>query len=185
MGHVYFTGAIRGVVDWGQGVLSEGVIPDRSITVVAFNADGTPQWAGTSAPSPWFATAQSIAATAEPGAIHFIGHAASEFTFDGHVVGADMAQTAVVGRIDGITTSITPQPGMVGMQAWPNPATDVLHVEVEATAVQPAELLNSAGQLVRSLPLQPGRNSIAIGDLPSGLYLLRTAEGEAVRVVKE
>jgi hypothetical protein len=182
---VYFTGAIRGVVDWGEGVLSEGVIPDRSLTVVAFNTDGTPQWAATSEPSPWFATAQSIAATAETGAVHFIGHAASAFTFDGHTVGADMAQTAVIGRINALTTGITEQPGMVGMHAWPNPASDVLFVEVEPTAVLPAELINSAGQRVRNITLQPGRNTVNMGGLAPGLYLLRAVDGSGVRVLKE
>ena len=182
---VYFTGVVRGVVDWGDGVLSEGVIPDRSLTVVAFDPDGIPQWTSTSEPSTWFVTAQSIAATAEPGTVHFIGHAASEFTFDGHTVGADMAQTAVVGRIDAITTGIMEQPRMDGMHAWPNPAADVLFVDVEAAAVLPAELFNSAGQRLRSITLQPGRNTVNMGGVAPGLYLLRAVDGSAVRVVKE
>ncbi|MBL7984831.1 MAG: T9SS type A sorting domain-containing protein, partial [Flavobacteriales bacterium] len=49
----------------------------------------------------------------------------------------------------------------------------------------PAALFNSAGQVVRSVTLQPGRNSIAIEELQTGLYLLRTADGHSLRVVKE
>ncbi len=182
---VFFTGVVRGVVDWGEGVMSEGVMPDRSLTVVAFEIDGTPQWATTSEPSPWFVTAQSIAATAEAGAIHFIAHAASAFTFDGHAVGADMAQTAVVGRINAITTGFTEQPTMLGMHAWPNPVADVLFVELEATVVLPAELFNSAGQRVLNITLQPGRNTVHMGGLAPGLYLMRAVDGSDVRVVKE
>jgi hypothetical protein len=179
-------GTLRGSVDWGNGVVSDGqVISDRSLTVVAFDGDGIALWAATSEPSTWFATAQSVAATAELGAVHFISHVASEFTFGGHTVGADMAHTAVIGRIDAITIGITEQPGMVGLHAWPNPAADVLFVEVEATAVLPAELLNSSGQRVRNVSLMPGGNAVNVGGLAPGLYLLRVVDGRAVRVVVE
>ncbi|MEZ4756779.1 MAG: hypothetical protein R2817_08125 [Flavobacteriales bacterium] len=185
MERVHFTGVVRGVVEWGEGVLSAGVLPDRSLTVVAFDAAGTPQWAATSEPSPWFASAQSIATTADPGAIHFIAHAASAFTFEGHTVGADLLQTAVVGRIDGVPTSVTEQLDKVDLRAWPNPVADVLFLEVNATAVLPTELLNSAGQRVRSITLRRGRNTVDMGGLAPGLYLLRAVDGDWVRLVKE
>ncbi|MBX2980787.1 MAG: T9SS type A sorting domain-containing protein [Flavobacteriales bacterium] len=179
-------GTLRGLIDWGNGVVSNGqIISQNSITVVAFDGDGTPQWAATSEPSPWFARAQSVVATAEPGVVHFIGHAASEFTFSGHTVGAPGAQTAVVGRIDAISTGVAERPVINALAAWPNPVADVLFVELDATTVVPVEMLNSAGQRVRSLSLVPGRNSIDVRGLATGLYLLRTAMGEAARVVVE
>lgn len=179
-------GALRGSIDWGNGVVSDGqIISQRSITMVAFDWDGDPQWAATSEPSPWFATAQSITATAEPGVVHFMGHAASDFTFQGQTVGAFGAQTAVVGRIDALSTGVVDRPAVNGLATWPNPVADMLFVELDATTVLPAELMNSAGQRVRSLRLVPGRNSIDVGGMAPGLYLLRTAMGEAVRVVVE
>jgi hypothetical protein len=184
LARVYFTGVVRGIVDWGDGIMSEGVMADRSLTVVAFDAAGTPQWAATSEPSTWFVTAQALAATANPGVIHFIAHAASEFTFGGHTVGVDMAQTAVIGRIDGISTGISELPHPGGIFVWPNPVDDVLYVEVDATTDMMAELMNSAGQCVRSLTLLQGLKMLDVDALPSGLYLLKI-NGGSVRVVKE
>jgi len=183
--HVYFTGAIRGVVDWGAGVLSEGLIPQRSLTVVSFDTDGTPRWATTSAPSQWFVSAQGLTATGAPNAIHFAAHAADELTMGAHTVGASGQQTAVFGRLSDLSTGIPPAHATSELFVWPNPVADVLFVEVDATTVLPAELLNSAGQRVRSVSLLPGTNAVNVGGLAPGLYLLRVLDGRAVRVVKE
>lgn len=71
------------------------------------------------------------------------------------------------------------------LRVWPNPVADVLFLEVNATAVLPTELLNSAGQRVRSITLRQGRNTVDMGGLAPGLYLLRTVDGDWVRLVKE
>jgi hypothetical protein len=39
--------------------------------------------------------------------------------------------------------------------------------------------------VLRTVRLVPGTNTIDLSALPAGLYILRTGEGEAVRVVKE
>jgi len=184
-GHVYFAGVVRGVVDWGAGVLSEGMIPNRSLTVVAFDTDGTPRWAATSAPSQWFVSAQGLTATAVPNAIHFAAHAADELTMGAHTVGASGQQTAVLGRLSDLSTGIPRSDAASELFAWPNPVANVLFVDVDATTVLPAELLNSAGQRVRSVTLLPERNAVNVGGLAPGLYLLRVVDGRAVRVVVE
>jgi len=71
------------------------------------------------------------------------------------------------------------------LSAWPNPTADVLNIDVAGVKVLSGELLNSAGQRVRSITLRPGRNAISVNGSPSGLYLLRAAEGRTVRVVNE
>ena len=71
------------------------------------------------------------------------------------------------------------------MRAWPNPAAGALHVDFPGILGTPAELINSAGQRVRSFTLRPGVNTVDISALESGLYALRLAGGEVVRVVVE
>jgi len=70
-----------------------------------------------------------------------------------------------------------------GLQVAPNPVRDELTITSGAADVLPAELLNSTGQRVMSLALAPGRVQVDVSSLPAGLYLLRVADGEVVRVV--
>jgi hypothetical protein len=68
---------------------------------------------------------------------------------------------------------------------WPNPVADVLYVMHERSTATPAELINSAGQVVRSMVLNTGRNAVDIGALPAGLYVLRGVYGLVGRVMVE
>lgn len=179
-------GSLRGTVDWGNGVFSGGQgIDQRSVTVVAFAADGNAQWAATSQPGDPHVTARSVTAGTAPGVVHFMGHAAGEITFGAHTVGSELVHTAVVGRISGVGTGVVDLPGGPILRAWPNPVAEVLYMEVDATTALPAVLWSSAGQRLRDISLQPGRNTLNAGGLAPGLYLLRTVDGGAVRVVKE
>lgn len=63
---------------------------------------------------------------------------------------------------------------------YPNPATDILHIESEATNGT-IYLFDLSGQLVRSQQCRAsGRTSIGISTLPSGAYLLQIRNGEQV-----
>lgn len=185
LNNVYLIGANRGVVDWGNGVQSTGTIPERSLSVVAFDPDGTAQWAVSSSPSTWYVEAQAITTMAGPGTVHFICHVADPFTMGGITVGAQGEQIAVVGLISELTTGVGVLEPQKGPQVWPSPASEVLFMEWPGAGTVVGELVNGAGQRVRSLALVPGRNAVDIGALAPGLYLLRVEGGEAVRVVVE
>lgn len=183
--NVYLTGANRGVVDWGNGVQCTGAIPGRSLSVVAFSPDGTAQWAVSSAPSNWYVEAQSIAATAESGAIHFICHAADALTMGGFTTGAQGAQSAVLGRIADFSTDVSALPGTATRPLlWPNPVVDIVQVDMGNKQPMPATLMDRTGRMVRSVSLRPGRNAIDLSGLPPGLYIMRTSLGSA-RMVKQ
>ena len=72
-----------------------------------------------------------------------------------------------------------------GLHVWPNPASGQFSIQLEGTALVHAELLNSVGQRVRSLVLQPGMNTLDLGALGAGLYVLLLEDGSTVRVVVE
>lgn len=182
----YLFGNLRGLVDWGNGVMSNGLtIGARSMTVVSFAPDGTPQWAATSDPIGFANNAQTITALAETDALHFAGHISGEFMFSPHTTGVVSTQSAMVGRIGGISTSVQELTGSLGLVVWPNPASDVLNVELNGAGAVRSYLFNSAGQRVRSMMLRPGRNTMDVDGLAPGLYLLCLTDGRAVRVVKE
>ncbi|MEZ4739624.1 MAG: hypothetical protein R2818_09825 [Flavobacteriales bacterium] len=180
----YLFGILRGQVDWGNGVVSDGLtLGARSMTIVSFAPDGTPQWEATSTPTGFFNTAQTITALA--GAIHFAGHIQGQFTFAPFTVGESLTQSAMVGRIGGIPTAVVDPTSADAPILWPNPAHERLYVEVEGMGNIGAVLVNSAGQWVRSFVLVPGRNAIDVGEQVPGPYLLRLSDGRAVRVMVE
>ncbi|HMC96335.1 MAG TPA: T9SS type A sorting domain-containing protein, partial [Flavobacteriales bacterium] len=139
----------------------------------------------TSQPTGSFSESRTLTAMAEMNTVHFAGHINTAFTFPPQTTNVGGAQAAMVGRLDGLSTAV--HEGMMepGFALWPNPVAEMLYIELDEVVKQPAELLNSAGQMVRSVVLVPGRNAIGISALPAGLYLLRTRDGRSVRVVKE
>lgn len=67
------------------------------------------------------------------------------------------------------------QPAAVGIRLFPNPARDLLHIELPTDALR-LELYNALGILQQQYPAQ---NQIELSDLPKGMYYLRvyTASG--------
>ena len=184
--NVYLMGTLRGVIDWGNGVVSDGLtIGAETVTIVAFAPDGTPQWAATSQPFSAFSEARTITALAQENTVHFAGHINSQFTFTSESTNIGGAQAAMVGKLDGLSTGVHEVLASRDLSAWPNPAMDVLNIDLAGNTMLPGTLLNSAGQRVRTITLRPGRNVIDVHVLAKGLYLLRMADGRAVRVVKE
>lgn len=182
----YLFGNLRGMVDWGNGVVSDGLtLGARTMTIVSFSSDGIAQWAAASTPTGFFHNAQTITAMAEEDAIHFSGQLQGQFMFPPLTAGANGIQSAMVGRIGGLSTSVREATDTSGIAVWPNPVSDALNVEVNGAHPQRVHLFNSAGQRVRSLTLRTGHNAIGLHGLAPGLYLLRTAEGETVRVAVE
>ncbi|HRO98536.1 MAG TPA: hypothetical protein PLN54_03805 [Flavobacteriales bacterium] len=182
--NVYLMGAIRGVVDWGNGVVSDGqIISQRSLTVVAFDPSGMPQWAVTSEPSAWYVAAQNATVMAVPGSVHFIGHAADPFTMGPFTVGGEGQQSVVLGRITEVTTGLEAVEASTGLQSWPNPMAEVLHVQ-GLSAGMGLELRDALGRLIWQGQADSDRLTIATGDLPIGSYLLRTDRGDVLRLVR-
>jgi hypothetical protein len=62
------------------------------------------------------------------------------------------------------------------IKVYPNPATDLLNVEIENVTVKQASLRNIQGQVVRVL--QDNMSSVAIEDLPAGTYFLEVQTKE-------
>jgi len=71
---------------------------------------------------------------------------------------------------------------------WPNPATDVLHIE-SGTRLQQIRLLDMRGR--EAAPPQPSatggeeRATIDVSALPSGLYLLQITDAEGRKGVQK
>jgi hypothetical protein len=68
------------------------------------------------------------------------------------------------------------------LHAYPNPAASLLHIS--ATADQQAEILSAEGKTVKTVSVTKGINTIDLGDLPRGLYIIRV-DGIRGRVIRE
>ena len=181
-GNIHFTGTARGETDWGNGVTTTVLtLGAYAQTIVSFSGDGTPQWAMTSEPSAL--NAQSIACD-DAGAIYFTGHANGSFGMNGSMVNTGGGQAFIDGRIDGLSTAVRTDASSLVLRAWPTPAQDQVCVSVPASQRGTYMLFASSGRIVQQGALQPGVNTIALAHLPAGIYVLRTAAGEAIRITK-
>jgi hypothetical protein len=78
------------------------------------------------------------------------------------------------------------QAGIVDAQAFPNPASGLLQVELASPAEAQLGLFSPAGQCLRRIAFSQGSSfSIDVSQLPPGLYFLRidTAQGQVVKKV--
>jgi hypothetical protein len=82
-----------------------------------------------------------------------------------------------------LTTAVIGVEGREGIRAWPNPMGEVLYVEGMDTG-EVLELRDALGRLVWSGRATGGRTIISSEGLASGSYLLRTAGGAAVKLIK-
>ena len=74
---------------------------------------------------------------------------------------------------------------MQGLGVRPNPVTDLATVLWKGSTPKLVRLFSGAGQQMWTRMLYPGTNVFDLDGLVPGLYLLRTEDGQAVRLVKE
>lgn len=184
-GHAYITGTLRGVVDWGNGVMSNGItIGVNTQTIVSFNTDGTPLWAATSMPNAAFTTAMDIA-TFGDGTVFFTSHVSGEFVFTPHSTGTGGQQSYVLGRISNGSTGAAEQDEMPSFFVWPVPTSDRVTINVPEQQAGVATLVDMSGKDVMHVALHNGTNTLAVSPLDAGIYLLRMPDGRSARIVKE
>jgi len=69
----------------------------------------------------------------------------------------------------------------VNVTLYPNPATDVLNVDLSKEVKGGIfEVLNTAGKLVGSFPLSQLKNSIRVNSLPAGAFYYRLLDGKQI-----
>ena len=77
----------------------------------------------------------------------------------------------------GVISSIEDENGDFVMTAFPNPTSDVLHVEVSNEYVGTAFTLSDInGRLVEVLNVKSTRTSLDVSGLEPGVYVLRSAK---------
>jgi hypothetical protein len=75
----------------------------------------------------------------------------------------------------------------VSVNVYPNPVSDMLHVNINSNALNSAIIYNTAGKNISNTILQNGDNSINIKNLPNGIYvvkILNNIDTKVYRVTK-
>jgi hypothetical protein len=182
--NVYLTATVRGIVDWGNGMLSTAGEPAQaSQTIAGFQPDGGPLWTLTSTPLHLSTHPQTLTTDAA-GEIHFAAHVNGAYGFGEHEISAQ-GQQWVLGRIPAqINTAMAghhaPAPAI---RLWPNPAREQLNISYHADAPATARMHDALGRTVQEFRLVPGHNILELRGLPSGPYYVRTNAGAATVVV--
>mgnify|MGYP000851688682 CR=1 FL=1 len=82
-----------------------------------------------------------------------------------------------------ITSLGLANPEKTGWSLYPNPATDVLYLEVAKG--ETITIMDMSGKVLNRHSLKPGVNSLEIGKLESGVYIIRSDNGAYARFVKK
>jgi hypothetical protein len=83
----------------------------------------------------------------------------------------------------GVLNSVEPAGAHAPMQLFPQPVGDQLQLNVDQLpqGCTSAGITNSLGELVLTVPLQPGLNTISVSGLAPGIYHIRLDAGNAVK----
>ncbi len=71
--------------------------------------------------------------------------------------------------------AVNETPNHKQFQVFPNPA--VTEINFNLTAAGNADIYEISGKLIKSFRVKAGMNTVTVGDLQSGTYILKTAEG--------
>jgi outer membrane protein assembly factor BamB len=184
-GRIYMTGTLRGEINWGGGVVSDGLtIGQRTQTVVAFSPDGNALWAGSTVPISGFTNAMGLTCL-DDGTVYFSAHVIGTYEFLPHTLNEGGQQAYLIGRISdpasGFGTAETGQNG----RAWPVPADGRVSLFNPRPWILQARIVSADGRQVSTLTLNPGTNTMDIRDMAAGLYHVIGTNGERWRLVKE
>ncbi|MFT3884690.1 MAG: T9SS type A sorting domain-containing protein [Flavobacteriales bacterium] len=98
------------------------------------------------------------------------------------VIGGTSSRYQHIASTDLLANGITDPAARASFTVSPNPTTGLLLVE-HATA-STAHVLDMAGRVVLAIPLHKGTNTVDVRTLTDGCYLLRMADGDAVRMAR-
>ncbi|MFP4470287.1 MAG: choice-of-anchor J domain-containing protein [Bacteroidales bacterium] len=71
------------------------------------------------------------------------------------------------------------------VNVYPNPATDMVSVELVNSEKEMLEIINLTGQCIRTAELKNGANSLNISDLEPGIYFMRINSGDSSQIMQK
>ena len=177
-GNALLTGIARGIVDWGNGVVSDVTENYQDIIIWSYAPDGLVNWVKT-AGGTGYELAQTISADFDGGA-YLAGVISGTVVFDSITRVSEDFTDPFLTRLDLDILSATHEIEKTGeVMVYPNPATDKIFIHSNS-AYSEYRLFNSTGHFVRSGNLSGGDKVISVEGLPAGLYLLTLKSKESL-----
>ena len=150
-GNIYMTGTVRGLVDWGNGVVSNaGTITTDNNSIVSFDGAGNPRWQITSDATGFIAPYSIVTSSVDE--CYFSSASIGTVTYDSMSTNWGNALGFIVGKIDA-TTGITEQEKKSALGLYPNPVEKTLYI-LNYKSVGTADELsvyNMFGEKVKSI----------------------------------
>ncbi len=176
LGNVYMSGTIRGQVDWGNGVISDGgPIPSYGISIISFDSSGIARWQ-LSGEAPNTVVPYSIVSTGLD-ELYFSDAVVGPLTIDSVTTNQGNDFAFVLGKISA-STGINEQDGNESLVLYPNPATDKLKItshKLKVIAGTEISIYNAMGEKVSSTILNSAGTynyQVDVSVLPPGIYFL-------------
>lgn len=185
-GNVYVLGTTSGLLDWGQGVVTDnGSNQNTATTLLKFGPDGVPHWELHS-DCEGYEVPQSLSVLGD-GTCHLGVQAQQAFTLGGHTVDAGEQNGLVIARVaPAVATGIgRPMPSADDLVAFPSPFDRTFTVSAPIDRAKPftVRVLDASGRL-----LATARTLSDLGaTLRSGSYVVEVAQEDRrwrTRVVK-
>ena len=185
-GNVYMMGICRGVVDWGNGIVSGGVsvpLPSQQISIVVFDPNGNPvhHLEGGNSDFDQVYSLHIMPA----GDAYFSGAVIDTAFFGSNTVnpGGDLAY--VIGRINTVVTSVAQSSLPRNLSVYPVPANNFLYINDEHN-FSGAQVYNMQGALIINQSRGISNHSlksIDIAHLSPGNYVLKLNDGKDFRKI--
>jgi hypothetical protein len=174
-GNALLTGITRGILDWGNGVVSDVTGNYQDLIIWNYAPDGQVNWIKT-AGGEWYELSHSISAGSD-GVAYLAGVISGSVVFDTIIHDSDDFLDPFLAKLDpGILSGTSENLFNDEMLVYPNPVREKLFFHSNAVYSH-YMLYNSMGHLVQSGKISGNNPGISIEGLPPGFYLI-ILEGE-------
>jgi hypothetical protein len=188
-GNVYLTGNLRGVVDWGNGVITDvGAVTSDGVSIISWDSSGIARWQMTGT-STTFATPYSLVVTGVD-ECYFANSSVGEFTIDQVSTNLGGNNYAFILGSISASTGINEADGNGELMVYPNPADQSLNVISYKTALPRGvavglhetanqfSIYSVFGEKVKDIAISSALNNyqIDVSKLSSGIYFLTSGD---------
>jgi hypothetical protein len=188
-GNVYLIGTLRGIVDWGNGVITDaGPIPSTGFSVISFSAAGIARWEATGNAT-GFVTPYSVAVSAAD-ECYFAASVVGTTTFDTLTANTGGNYAFLLGKIGPSSSSAIAEVITSGaINVFPNPSDEFISIR-SGPGINKGEVLisNVLGEKVltaqSSVTAPALLTDLDIRSLPSGIYFAAVGAARAKFIVR-
>ena len=182
---VSFTGFTRGVINWGNGVVSTGTGFDYVTLVMNISPEGKADWAKTGGGSgSGYNNSLAIDMDAA-GNLYLagVGHGTIQFDTCSYT-GASFYYPFLAKINSGLNTGIQKPFKTQGFSVYPNPVYDYLNIESDLPGNSIITLNNLSGEELMRLPETKPTTRLDVRKLPAGVYIMKVVNEGFVGVKK-